>query len=234
MNEKRYLVCSDLHGQYELWKQIKEYITDNDILIFLGDAIDRGPHGIKIAREMLEDKRVIYLLGNHEDMMIDWFLSQEEREEKELFDLWMQNGGRPTYEAFLQLNPKEQKDFILKLLHLDYEMEVEYNDYKVFLNHAGSNPNNNVVHNRYQCLWRRDHFHKKWPKGNNDMIIHGHTPYIYMIQEYGVTFQKDSMTYCNGHKVCLDWGCFATGIIPLYNLNEKKLQMFFKVDEVEK
>ena len=30
MQEKRYFVCSDLHGQYDLWKQIKEYLGEND------------------------------------------------------------------------------------------------------------------------------------------------------------------------------------------------------------
>ena len=236
MNEKKYFVCSDLHGQYDLWKQIKEYMGENDILIFLGDAIDRGPWGIKIMQEMFADPRVIYLLGNHEDMMLDWYLSRGESEEYETMRHWFENGGHPTYSAFMELDKSKQEELIKQILKLKYEMEVniesEEGNFKIFLNHAGSNPNN-LIHNRFYCLWRRDHFHYKWPKGNNDMIIHGHTPHFYLEKEYGVNFEEDMVTYCDGHKVCLDWGCFAIGAIPLYNLNELCVEKIFYKEEKE-
>ena len=31
---------ADLHGQKQLWESIKKYLKPNDILYFLGDAID--------------------------------------------------------------------------------------------------------------------------------------------------------------------------------------------------
>lgn len=236
MNEKRYFVCSDLHGQYDLWKQIKDYMNENDTLIFLGDAIDRGPWGVKIMQEMLADPRVVYLLGNHEDMMLDWWLSRGEREEYGCLNHWFQNGGNPTYSAFMELDFTQRDELIKKLLKLKYEEEITAyigsDSLKIYLNHAGSSPHN-VLHNRHTCLWRRDHFKWKWPKDNPDVVIHGHTPKIYMEKQYGVKFEKDMVTYCNGHKVCLDWGCFATGAIPLYNLNELKLEKIFYKEEKE-
>ena len=39
---------SDLHGQYELWKQIVNYIDDSDEVYCLGDCIDRRRGGAKI------------------------------------------------------------------------------------------------------------------------------------------------------------------------------------------
>ena len=60
---------SDLHGMYGLWEKIKNYIDETDTIYFLGDAADRGPHGIKIMKELFTDKRVKYILGNHEDIM---------------------------------------------------------------------------------------------------------------------------------------------------------------------
>ena len=48
-----HFVCSDLHGQYWAWEKIKGLLNENDNLIFLGDAIDRGPDGIRIAMEIL-------------------------------------------------------------------------------------------------------------------------------------------------------------------------------------
>ena len=39
---------TDLHGQYEFWKQIKEFCQPDDKLYFLGDAADRGSDGVRI------------------------------------------------------------------------------------------------------------------------------------------------------------------------------------------
>ena len=69
-----HFVCSDLHGQYWAWEKIKGLLNENDNLIFLGDAIDRGPDGIKIAMEILARPNTTYIMGNHEDMMIDYML----------------------------------------------------------------------------------------------------------------------------------------------------------------
>ena len=63
---------SDLHGDYQLWTAIKNYCKDDDILFFLGDVNDRGNDGIKILQEMIDDPRIIYILGNHEDMLLGY------------------------------------------------------------------------------------------------------------------------------------------------------------------
>lgn len=235
MQEKRYFVCSDLHGQYDLWKQIKEYLGENDILIFLGDAIDRGPWGIKIMQEMFADPRVIYLLGNHEDMMLDWWLSRGEQEEYQFLNHWYSNGGGPTYHAFLELPYEEKIELINHIKSLDWKLDIDCtsceDEFKIHLSHAKSVPVE-LVNDRHACIWSRNHFHK-WPKDCNDMVIHGHTPHIYMEKQYGVKFKEDMVTYCDGHKVCLDWGCFAIGVIPLYNLSELKLEKIFYKEEKE-
>jgi Icc-related predicted phosphoesterase len=41
-------VTTDLHGNYNLWEQIKAFLKEDDTLIFLGDAIDRGDRGFEI------------------------------------------------------------------------------------------------------------------------------------------------------------------------------------------
>ena len=99
---------TDLHGIYDLWAQIKDYCNETDTLYFLGDAADRGPDGLKIIKELLTDKRIKYLLGNHEEMMLDTIqcylpnfdgsLDPMDTEEW----IWMQNGGYLTLEDFKQ------------------------------------------------------------------------------------------------------------------------------------
>ena len=61
---------TDLHGMYNLWQQIRDYASPTDKLYFLGDAMDRGPHGIKILKELLADPRVVFIKGNHEDIFV--------------------------------------------------------------------------------------------------------------------------------------------------------------------
>ncbi|WP_081846758.1 metallophosphoesterase [Butyrivibrio sp. AE3004] len=46
---------SDLHGQYDLFQKLLDVIhfSDDDFMYVLGDAIDRGPDGIKILHTMI-------------------------------------------------------------------------------------------------------------------------------------------------------------------------------------
>ena len=87
---------TDLHGQYELWKQIKEFCQPDDKLYFLGDAADRGIDGVRIMVELLADPRVIYLKGNHEYFIENFFFNNSTQE---ALEIWAKNGGEPTQKA---------------------------------------------------------------------------------------------------------------------------------------
>lgn len=125
--------CSDLHGQYKLWTKIKNYLQDDDKLFFLGDAIDRGSDGIKIMLEMLLDKRVVYLIGNHEEMMYEALNDFD-------IDLWCSNGGYNTYQKFNELS-LECQEFILSSLEdlrkIPYYEYTNEDNQSIFLSHSG-------------------------------------------------------------------------------------------------
>ena len=62
---------TDIHGVRPLFNAIMNYCKEQDdeaMIIFGGDAIDRGPDGYRIMKELLDNPKVIYLMGNHEDM----------------------------------------------------------------------------------------------------------------------------------------------------------------------
>lgn len=64
---------TDIHGNYFLYDAIINDCLEKDqecTIVFGGDACDRGPHGYKIMRELLDNPQVIYLKGNHEDMFV--------------------------------------------------------------------------------------------------------------------------------------------------------------------
>ena len=74
---------TDIHGCYDLYKAAMDYCTEQDpesMIIFGGDACDRGKDGYKIMRELLDHPQVVYLKGNHEDMF-----TKAAREIKEMF-----------------------------------------------------------------------------------------------------------------------------------------------------
>lgn len=74
---------TDIHGARPLFDAIMKYCNEQDdeaMIIFGGDAIDRGKDGYAIMKELLENPYVVYLKGNHEDMFC-----KAAREIKEMF-----------------------------------------------------------------------------------------------------------------------------------------------------
>lgn len=64
---------TDIHGMYHLYDAIINDCLEKDnesMIIMGGDACDRGPHGYRIMRELLDNPQVVYLKGNHEDMFV--------------------------------------------------------------------------------------------------------------------------------------------------------------------
>lgn len=64
---------TDTHGSLNLFHTIMNYCKSQDpesIIIFGGDAADRGEDGYQIIKELLDNPYVIYLYGNHEDLFV--------------------------------------------------------------------------------------------------------------------------------------------------------------------
>ena len=95
---KTYAV-SDIHGMKPLWDQIMKYLDSNDTLYCLGDCADRGNNGWKIIKDALADKRVIYLKGNHEDMLFEAMKDYLKDENfSRAYALLCNNSGAKTFE----------------------------------------------------------------------------------------------------------------------------------------
>ena len=103
-------VCSDIHGQYDLYKRLLEKLAlqDEDTLYIIGDVIDRGPDSVSILRDIMARKNVELFLGNHELMMLDHYAGSGMPESWERPN----NGGTAT---LLQLEdlPEYRRDAIL-------------------------------------------------------------------------------------------------------------------------
>lgn len=174
--DKRILVFGDIHGCYEKLKTLVENIKiqESDILIFLGDYIDRGLESRKVLDYLisLKDSKLqcIFLRGNHEQMFLDFL-----KEPSQTHD-FLHNGGWKTLENF----KKEDGGWDIPDKYIEFLNSTQYlhiiDDY--FFCHAGV-PNKQLKNIKEEdlekLLWSRDEFL------NNEMdweskIIHGHTP----------------------------------------------------------
>ena len=237
-------VCSDLHGQYEVYKDIIDKIGENDKLYILGDVIDRGPDGMKILQDIAkrqENGQVEFFVGNHEYMMIQaLFLGNSEVEK-----IWTSesNGGKKTKEEFEKL-PDQEKNKIRNLLlnSLVYK-EINADHEKLYLVHAKAIQNTNKKKESVKdfletgrqkelemAVWTRKGDQKTDQSGevwkdeeigkNNVYSIIGHTPTNGMIEI--------SKGYVN-----IDCGASYFGNECLLRINDGKIVYFDNFERCE-
>lgn len=221
---------ADLHGQYDLYEKIKNFIKPSDIIYFLGDAIDRGPESWKTLKAIYEDPQFIYLKGNHEDMMVRALKEYRKTGRIEGFSckIWFNNGGKETFESWI----KEGKDYswIEKIENLPYIEETLNKEGKLFiLTHAGFTPREkDIIPNTEDLLWDRDHFLDNWDEENfpNTYVVHGHTPWFYVARETDVS-NPHIVSYCENRndkcrKFDIDCGSFFTNVTALFDIDTFK------------
>ena len=145
----RKFIISDIHGFGNVYYSMMSYLDnlsqEEDIELYInGDLIDRGYESaeilLDIKRRIDDGEKIIYLSGNHEQMMYDVF----QRRRKEIYvppyDRWFYNGGVITDES---LNEKlKDKDKILEVVDFIGNLKLyhkfpEVMDYKnIVLVHA--------------------------------------------------------------------------------------------------
>ena len=222
---------SDLHGQLELWNKIKKFLTKDDILIFLGDVLDRGNDGLKILTEMLEDDRVVFLRGNHEQNLIDAYLDPDDTD---FLRGWFGDGGFNTWIEFLSWSKEKQEKLYKKLINLPiHAVYVNCDKTKVLLSHSGYTPYPEASDRELtpwqaqkKYLYNRDHIKDLWlgPFDGN-VVVHGHTP----TGTIDTSYCGKVLQYCDGHKIDIDTGATFCGIAALLDL-DTLLPIYFYTD----
>lgn len=191
----RVFASSDWHGCGNSALKIFDFLKSDDTLFFLGDAIDRGPDGILLMDRLLNDKRVTYLKGNHEEMMACDIPERIKYPDGEFWFndcTWFNNGGNKTWETIKNCSDEIKMSYINKINNMP--LEVKYNSPKghvVILEHAGYTPFD-IPHRHHDPLWDREHFYDNWTffdevseQEKNTYLVHGHTPVQYLKFHYG-------------------------------------------------
>lgn len=210
--KERFFIIGDIHGNFEplqsLIRKILKEITPEDRIIFLGDYIDRGVHSFEVVELLLALSKcypVIFLKGNHEDMMLKYLKGAPGGE------YYLVNGGIETIRSYKRhcgsfTLPEPHREFFENL-----DFYFEGSDFIAV--HAGLHPARKSLQEQqeYDMIWIRDIFYhadKKWEK----TVIFGHTPVsllkrgpgIYIDDTRNIIAMDNGIIYGNP-LACLRW-----------------------------
>jgi serine/threonine protein phosphatase 1 len=213
-----YYIIGDIHGCLDklnnLFNKMKNIITDNDTIIFLGDYIDRGQSSYEVVEFLIDiskEYNSIFLKGNHEDMLLKY--SSGEFDSQNYF----YNGGMATLRSYRE---KQGNSGIPSKHQLFYENLRQYYETEDFIAvHAGLNPNINNIEEQssYDMLWIREAFYRnnrKWEK----IIIFGHTPCSILHGE------NNNVYFCKKNNIIgIDTGACYGGLLTCLRWPDKTI-----------
>lgn len=197
-SDNRVWVIGDIHGYVETLKSLIENLNlgSKDIVICLGDMVDRGPESAGVVKLFMEKENLYSLKGNHEQMLLmDW----EET-----------NGlGNYSHDGFWSsLSPLSREEMIEIMTFIRF-LPTEIILDKFRLVHAGycDMPYADSLEQQTDTerLWSRDIFTVNYPFDQERTVIVGHT----IIQNYGVIGDNEVW---NSTKLLKDGRASAIGI----------------------
>ena len=201
-----------------------QYNKEEDLLLYLGDYIDRGPSSKDVINHILqlqtEGIKSIFLMGNHEQFMIDFLFNKINN-----LNNWIINGADQTFKSYDIEIAQFIKDgfeddnidklrniFLSKLtkghVYFFKNLKLTYIMGDYLFVHAGINPEKSLSEqNKMDFLWSRsDKFFDKNFKFEK-IIVHGHSP------------EKEVINF--PYRINVDTGSFFSGKLSCVCLNDK-------------
>jgi len=171
-------VVGDLHGCYNrLMTQLDELQFDRqqDLLISVGDLIDRGPQNLECL-DLIMEKWFVCVRGNHEEMAVDALAGRN-------VNLWFHNGG----DWFNRLDYDQEvlaRALIAKAERLPYVIELELSGKTIVIAHADYPSDKYKLGSAIdteRAVWDRSRFNaladgKECGIEGADAFYFGHTP----------------------------------------------------------
>ena len=215
-------VMSDPHGEYKLFVALmrKIKLTNKDRLYICGDVIDKGDRSVKLLKTLLALPNVYLIKGNHEESLISYYHSL------------MRRGG--DYDAVLE----ELREYIQGDGHLlDWETVDAVEELPYFIEtdsficvHAGVTldadgrvpPLDEA--NKKDYLYNRRFKNPEVLPRDSKCVFFGHTVTRAVNQTGGIiTYVReggDPRNFADYIKVHLDTGCFATGVLGCFCVDD--------------
>lgn len=224
MVKMRTIVIGDVHGCYNELKELimtleteGEYKKGIDKLVFLGDYIDRGSDSrlvIEFIKNLQkENDNVIALMGNHEDMLLDYLDYDGEN--------WLWNGYVSTMDSYMG-HDRQFREHVRWMRALPLYHEDEHCIYV----HAGIDPYKPMEEqDKFTLLWVREKFiynTKKYHK----KVIFGHTPTANLNEGW-----KPVRTFADN--LDIDTGCVYGGALTALIIDDGETNGFYQVDKMK-
>lgn len=177
---ERIFAVGDIHGclhQLQGMISLLDIDRERDILVFVGDYIDRGPDAKGVVDFILELKRdlrnVVCLRGNHEELLLDFYLEGKNG------PLFLNNGGLETLHSYGLKKKSEGSSLRLPDAHLQFFQTLpfyfETGDF-LFV-HAGLRPGLSLEEqDLHDLLWIRHEFFLS-DADFSKVVVFGHTPF---------------------------------------------------------
>ena len=167
-------VVGDIHGHYSTLENLLEKIDlqEGDMLVSLGDLIDRGPDSASVLRMFRDHESLFSIRGNHEDMMLRCLSRRRNKDCKS----WLKYGGIETLESF-EVTPEKRDLLSVEWCEFLSRLPTEVILDRHRLVHAGLNPlkklENQTNNDR---LWSRNIFESSTAPDPLRQVVVGHTP----------------------------------------------------------
>jgi serine/threonine protein phosphatase 1 len=91
-------IIGDIAGRFDELMLLLEKMPEADLILSVGDMVDRGHKSPQVLKWFMETENVEALYGNHEDLMVKGIESGET--DYGNWCMWTQNGGLATLESF--------------------------------------------------------------------------------------------------------------------------------------
>ncbi|SDW81400.1 metallophosphoesterase family protein [Litoreibacter albidus] len=214
-------IVGDLHGNLDLLEHILEQIDHvigtlevrDPKLVFVGDYIDRGPSSAAVLKRLYElstefSDNVTCILGNHEQMMLDFMEAPEARHAR-----WFRNGAAETLASFgiaLPAEPDWPATANAVAMALRGQLGDPMEDWirsmptsiktgNLLITHAGTDPGRAIDDQSPRVLlWGHPEFLTR-TRTDGHWVAHGHT-----VMENAV---------CADGRISIDTGAYSSGCL---------------------
>ena len=192
----RHLAVGDIHGCFKALSTLAAYVPfqSEDVLITLGDYVNRGPDSCTVLDWLIDYRRrgnLVALRGNHDLMML------QARENEEAFKRWIECGGDATLASYSPFGdagrlvdvPDTHWEFLEEGTRSWFEIKTH------FFVHANAYPDCPLEEQPdFMLYW--ESFNDPPPHESRKVMVCGHTS------------QKSGLPRILGHAICIDtWAC---------------------------
>jgi serine/threonine protein phosphatase 1 len=180
----------DIHGEAEKLDELLAVmpLAPGDRLVFLGDYVDRGPDSRGVIDRLIELSGIyscVFLLGNHESMLLD-FLGWTDAAYLG-GDAFLMNGGDRTLAGYgyFELEPACRDRFRLPKAHADFflGLSLAHREDDYLFVHAGLSPDQLTTRDVRDALRGSRPEDMLWNRTSSELphalgltLVYGHTP----------------------------------------------------------